>query len=272
MLLSRFQPHPLLAPHIAAIWQFESDAGLPASDLRMIVPNGRPKLIIPYRGALHSLIGGGASKHAESSITVVGALESPATIAASGPIGTIGIEFYAASAHLFLRLPLRSIANSVLQLPDLLGRDGVWLQRQIGERPAIEQKIGLIERFLLQRLRAGPADNALIAQAVGLIERSGGQIAIGQLCSALGYSKRYIDMRFAEQIGIGPKRLATIVRFQQLYRRWGQDAGAALDRLEACDAYYDQAHFIKEFRRFTGFSPAAFTRQANEFGRLFYRA
>jgi AraC-like DNA-binding protein len=78
-----------------------------------------------------------------------------------------------------------------------------------------------------------------------------------------------LDLLFNRHVGLSPKVLAAIYRFQKFYRKWAQ--GLTYDALkeELYDYYYDQAHFTKEFKRMTGYSPQKFTLQiSNEFGRL----
>ena len=87
------------------------------------------------------------------------------------------------------------------------------------------------------------------------IYKSKGLINIQDLCEQSGYSKRYLDLRFADHVGVGPKVLTRIVRFVPLFRSYlGRDGHGAL-RGGLADQYYDQSHFIWEFRRFTGRSP-----------------
>jgi methylphosphotriester-DNA--protein-cysteine methyltransferase len=73
---------------------------------------------------------------------------------------------------------------------------------------------------------------------------------------------------FKERVGLSPKVLAGIFRFQRFYRKWAEGRSFDLLRDDLYDYYYDQAHFTKEFRKMTGHSPRKFSREVpNEFGR-----
>lgn len=259
MKLQNLPIHPLLTPHIEKMWHFESPVGLPERDLRTVVPNARPKLIVPFHGSLTSL------GQTFGEICVVGMMESPVVIASSQAVSALGIEFKPASAYRFLQFPLQDITNAVYSLTAVFDLPGRSLQQTVTDAPTFERKIQAVEQFLIQRLSDSPV--SFIDHAVHLIQTHHGLLSIRELCSELGYSKRHVDKKFGEWLGISPKMLARIVRFQQFYQYWGMQEGYP----DIYTAYYDQAHFIKEFKAFTGDAPLAYARKTNQFGWLFYR-
>ena len=74
-----------------------------------------------------------------------------------------------------------------------------------------------------------------------------------------------------EKVGLSPKSLSSVIRFMQFYEQWAKNPGADFFKNDMYNYFYDQAHFIKEFKRFTGLSPLKFTKSENEFGRVFYK-
>ena len=90
-----------------------------------------------------------------------------------------------------------------------------------------------------------------------------GLTTIKQLEKKTGYSKRYLDMLFKNHLGISPKKLATIQRFQHFYKHFEGD------NIDIYDLYYDQSHFINEFKRYTGLTPHQYSKMNNDFGRHF---
>jgi Domain of unknown function (DUF6597) len=100
MLLERFRPSPALSPHVETIGLFESTGGLPSGDLRTIVPNARPKLIIPFRGNQLIAVDGHVALHRESTITVTGMMNGPVVVQTNErDIGIIGVEFKTAKRN-----------------------------------------------------------------------------------------------------------------------------------------------------------------------------
>lgn len=94
-------------------------------------------------------------------------------------------------------------------------------------------------------------------------------IRVQELAAHVGYTKRYLDRLFQEHVGVSPKSLASILRFQEVYQVWMQHQSPTIFRNQWPVYYYDQSHFIKEFKRFTGFTPQQYIGIVNEFGKAF---
>ncbi len=78
-------------------------------------------------------------------------------------------------------------------------------------------------------------------------------------------------MKFIERVGACPKNLSEILRFQTVYRALTSDSSRVLDPKLFYDYYYDQSHFIRNFKRFTGMSPLKLAKAVNNFGKLYYK-
>jgi methylphosphotriester-DNA--protein-cysteine methyltransferase len=78
-------------------------------------------------------------------------------------------------------------------------------------------------------------------------------------------------MKFQEKIGVSPKTLCAITRFTYVYQTLANHPNEILLNKSFYNLYYDQSHFIKEFRRFTGLPPTMFEKNINDFGKIFYK-
>jgi len=85
-----------------------------------------------------------------------------------------------------------------------------------------------------------------------------------------GYSGRWLYEKFIEKVGLSPKSFS-VVRFMEFYENWAKKPGADFFNENIYDYFYDQSHFIKEVKRFTGLSPLKFVKSGNEFGKIFYK-
>ena len=114
-------------------------------------------------------------------------------------------------------------------------------------------------------------NDALLEAAVGCVLRNAGRISVDALAREVRVGPRDLERRFQEKVGLGPKRFCRIVRFQDVFRQGGLDedawAGVAVD----C-GYYDQPHFIKEFKRITGETPPEFFSRLDPVAGFFTRA
>ena len=112
-------------------------------------------------------------------------------------------------------------------------------------------RISLVEQFLIAQLEERPPD-LLVSRALELIHGSGGTIRISELASLLHTSASPLEKRFRQEVGASPKKFANIVRARQVLKAIenGQEGYAAY-----LSAFYDQAHFIKDFKKFAAVTP-----------------
>lgn len=253
------------------MWLFESNAGIPSGDMRTIVPNGLMKMIISYRGSLTSRRQGTFMRVApEGSITLVGLQEQPVTIDSAGPTGTVGIEFKPASAYRLFPFSLKEIRNSVVLGDEVLGGHASEVQRRLADDPTVDGKVAIVQQYLLSILRDSERSDPLVEWAVREIRRTRGTVGILDLCRESGYSKRYLDLRFADHVGLNPKRFPGITRFLPVFRSLAQ-RNVSHKQLEIPEWCYDQSHYIREFKRYTGRSPGSYLGALNDFGEIFHR-
>jgi AraC-like DNA-binding protein len=113
--------------------------------------------------------------------------------------------------------------------------------------------------LMLGRLEGGPRPAPEVAWAWRRLVASGGGIPIGRLAAEVGWSHKHLITQFRQQVGLRPKTAARLVRFHRVWRRLDQSGGRPVWAELAQEAgYADQAHLIREFRRFTGMTPTQF--------------
>jgi len=171
----------------------------------------------------------------------------------------IQINFTLLGAYRFLNLTMSDIANRCLDLGDLLGTSAVdRFADALQDAEDWSARFDLIDRFLLERLGRGRPMSPDIAWALKNLEASHGARSIGALSRALSCSRKTLIQRFHAQIGLSPKSVANILRFAFAVERIrAADEESWADLAVAC-GYYDQAHFNRDFRRFSGRTPREF--------------
>jgi transcriptional regulator GlxA family with amidase domain len=126
-----------------------------------------------------------------------------------------------------------------------------------------------VENFLTTCVTSAEHDSRLMMLA-GKIVDSGGQVSVDQLASDAGISSRQLERRFLREVGIGPKLLGRIIRFQQVFRAVEQcDATWSAIAVEC--GYYDQAHLIRDFNQFAQQTPAVLLSNQSAFTESFTR-
>ena len=264
--------NPLLRNHIEKIWVLESSGKIPTEDMKVIVPNGRIKLIIPFRNGFYRLINGCYSSSKEQQINFVGIsnVSSIIDFEQDKPSGTIGIEFGLSSAYRFFSFSQSEAKNKMHSLEEVLGLLGKNIQQRIIDTTNVEQKIEIIQQFLI-KLLSKSVDDTVFDFCINKIKLSNGRITVNQLEKDTGYSRRWLNMKFYEKIGVNPKTLCAITRFTYIFQILANRPDEILLGKNFYNLYYDQAHFIKEFRRFTGSPPGTYEKNINDFGKIFYK-
>lgn len=163
------------------------------------------------------------------------------------PLGAIGV----------FRTPLRDLSNRIVSIEHVLGRDGRQLIANLEQSESWSERFDLIEDLLLKKLGLASQVDDAIRWSWDQLRRSEGAVSIGLLADETGWSRRHFAARFRDQIGLSPKLVARQLRFSSaanLLLRTNHSLADIAHRLE----YADQAHFTREFREFSGESPAQF--------------
>jgi len=188
---------------------------------------------------------------------VAGLHDGLATTAMGGEAACLQINLTPLGAHRLLGRPMTELSNRVVAFEDLLGSAGAELIRRLRAAPDWESRFVLIDRFLLRRLAGGQAVGE-IAFALGRLEASHGRIRIGALAGAMGVSRKRLIARFQAEVGLPPKTVARLYRFNRMIDLMGQGREAGLAELAAAAGYYDQAHFNRDFRDFARTTPGEY--------------
>ena len=157
-----------------------------------------------------------------------------------------------------LGVPMIDIANRVVELEDILGPEIRRLRERLHDAKSWERRFALLDKFLLSRLASGPDTNPRVIAAMQRLERTGGGAAIGDIADEVDLSRRQLIGAFNEQIGLSPKVVARLIRFDRVVQRL--QAGGTLAEVALDAGYYDQPHFNREFRQFAGIAPGDFVR------------
>ncbi len=258
-------PHPLLSPYVAQIHVFESSGRLPHEERKLIVPNANFKLTLTYRNGIVAGIGDNTFIQAENKLSLTGLIDLPVILDShqDAQTGTIIVEFNPLGAYRFFYLSYAEVKNEIVELADLIGNHAEELQSQLVEANSIILNLQILQKFLINQLEKTVAD-PIYDYCIGRISNSKGQISVAQLEKETGYSSRWLHTKFSEHLGTGPKNLSEIVRFKQFYQAYS--TGVKMQNLKEhiYHNYHDQSHFIRAFKRFTGFTPSDLQNSTNE--------
>jgi AraC-like DNA-binding protein len=170
------------------------------------------------------------------------------------------VTFTPLGASAFVRSSLEAFTGTTTDLARVIGGPGEVdaLHDQLMAADDRGQRVAVVEAFLLARIRVPVLDPAMMA-AIAWLERHRAPVRIGDLTRHLGLSHSALERRFRRLVGITPKRFASVMRLRRAValRRRGADFTAVAHAA----GYFDQSHFIHDFRRATGSAPHAFFRE-----------
>jgi AraC-like DNA-binding protein len=154
---------------------------------------------------------------------------------------------------------MKAISNGALDLGDVVGAPAARrVVEQLDEAPSWERRFDVLESLLAGRLVDAPEVSRGVEWAWRRLHATAGAADVGRLAAELEWSRKRIVERFRDEVGLPPKRLARILRFQTVLRRLDRDPAPRWVDVAQDSGYFDQAHLIHEFREFSGSTPTDF--------------
>lgn len=168
----------------------------------------------------------------------------------------LGIQFRPGGAFGFLAPPMQELRNLRVPLDDVWREGATELRERVLAAPGVDARFAAVERFLSARIACAKRPHPAVAFAVERLARAGPERAVAATVERTGLSQQHLIRLFSRQVGLTPKLFHRLMRFHRaldVANRLETDgwAGAAV----RC-GYFDQAHLIRDFRQFTGLTPA----------------
>jgi AraC-like DNA-binding protein len=244
-------PPPAGLRHVVHCFWFLRGAG-EAAQTQTLVPDGRSEIVIHLREPFALVDERGAARP-QASVLAAGQLLGPLKIAPSADADVIGIRFRTEAASAVLGGALAEVTGLVAPLAEVKpGLEAGLLDAAARERTP-EARAQALSRALARAAPGGPAP--LVRGAVAGLENPG---RIRALARGLGTTARTLERRVLDATGLSPRALRAVLRFRRVFRRLDRSPAGSWARVAVENGYYDQAHMIREFRRFAGVAPGRF--------------
>ena len=248
MRYAEHAPPDALASVLHCLWTFEDVA--PEGAPQRIVPDGRCELIVhlgnPYREA--------GARAAQPRVLFAGQLTSPLWLAATGPCSVVAARFHPGAARAFVGFSMRHATDRRLAV------EAGGLVETLEREPSMATRAQALASWLGERLGHAGQDDTVARAAAARIESTRGDVGIEELARECGLGRRQLERRFGDQVGIGPALLATVFRFRRVFDLIEHDSTRPWTDAALAAGYFDQSHFIRDFRRFVGCTPSEFQR------------
>ena len=263
-----FEPSQELNTLVKCYWTLESPKN-ENQQRQTIVPDGCMEMIFHYGDLYKQYIENGKSI-IQPKCFVIGQLTRPLEIEPTGKTGIFSVRFHPEGFLPFATIPIKEMENTAASLEKLFGKDGLEVEQNILNADSTSERINHIETFLLNRLAGTKIIDCIIKSTIETILTANGQLPIDELSKQTNINRRQLQRKFSSTIGLSPKQLSKTIRLQATLKMLLNKKFTSLTALAYEGEYYDQAHFIKDFKEFTGLTPKEFYGNNLKMSSLFY--
>jgi AraC-like DNA-binding protein len=190
---------------------------------------------------------------------VLGQTMEPFYIQPTGYVHTFAVSFYPSGFAHFVTEPIQNLRNKETPISLLFGeQEAADLEKKIIEARDTGNRIRIIETFLISKLTNKNTIDQIVTSTIDILLSTKGKISINRVLNDDSSQRRQLERKFLSQIGISPKQLSKVIRMQWALKLLLNEEDESLTTIAYESEYYDQSHFIKDFREFTGVSPREF--------------
>ena len=256
MVINQYKPTGILSKFIRYYWSIEACANEPLHTER-VLPLGNVDLMFHYKNSF-LIQKEGKSVFRQSAANLGGLSTTFAHVSTAGETGMICVSFFPFGACHFFNLPLTEIAEQQIGLENIFRDTGEILDK-IYCAGSMNERISFLESYLVSKIAyIGDYENLLMVKSIDLIEQSKGQISAFMLADKLALSPKSLERKFNYYIGKSPKQYSKIIRFKNILDQLKSPNQHSLTRIAIENGYFDQSHFTRDFKKFTGYSPRDF--------------
>jgi AraC-like DNA-binding protein len=253
MIYREFRPSPALHALVDRLWWLEGPAELIGAE--PIPPDGRTEIIVHGADAFAARDGSGGW-HVQDRVLLAGQATHAVAVRPRGYARLVGARLHPTGAFAFFGVPQDELTDSIAELRVIDSRLARTLRDDVATRENGSEMITALDRALV---KAAPAQMAVspVNNAVALALGRRGLMKVSEMAGVLDLSARQLERVFREQIGLRPKLFLRVLRFQEVLRSLRDGSQSTWADVAARHGFYDQAHFIRDFKEFVGESPGA---------------
>ncbi|NQX98826.1 MAG: helix-turn-helix transcriptional regulator [Flavobacteriales bacterium] len=265
-----FQPHPDLSALVKFYWTLEVPFD-PANQKQKIIPDGCIEMTFNLEDKIKRYTSENEFIVHPNSM-VMGQRTKSYYIEPIGNVNSFAICFYPYGFANFACTPLENLVDIETPIENLFGQIlAKELEQKIVQAASTQERIAIIETFLLNELNQNKTIENLVKTTVDTLLATNGNTSINKILKDELSKRRQLERNFKKQIGISPKQLGKVLRFQTALKMILNDK-ENLTNIAYESEYFDQAHFIKDFKEFVGTTPKEFLGNENmALSTLFYK-
>lgn len=269
MTPAHFAPHPALLEFIDSVFVFDIHfrAGTGPSPIYPFVPTHNRFLCFYLQDQVRVRKQTGDFLPRARSI-IIGPQLTPVTLDLGQHHQTVIVNLKPAGMYRLLGIPMAELVECDYDARQVMGREIDELLDRLHEGRNPEQRNATVQRYLLGKLRQLrpllPFDLAMLRQV-----RASGNLPIEQVAAHACLSVRQFERKSHERLGLSPKLFSRLIRFSHAYKYKESAPHTSWTTIAHRCGYFDQMHFIRDFKFFAGYAPGLLTREGVEKSVLF---
>lgn len=247
------KPAAELAEIVRYFWVFEGEPSASEPYVLRTLASGCPEFIFHYKGKFSELKDG----HCDASFLagVHGQTNLFRRFATKETFGIFGVYLYPYALKLIFGIPALEFTNQLPDIRSLLGKTECSIKERMFHAKDNRERQQIMTSFLIGQKNSRCRKE--IAFAVRQVIDRKGNVDISELSSQCFVSHRQFERNFKEHTGFSAKSFARIIRFNSLFGDY-KTGDKSLTQIALDFGYYDQSHFIHDFRLFSGYNPRTY--------------
>lgn len=263
ILIHEYQPCESLKPFVELYWEGSFNTNESGQMSLQMIPNGCLELII-HLNDLHCDLNKDDTWSQTPDYMILGMCTQPHEVQFQGYVNVFAIRFKPEGLYNIFGLPVAMFKDSYEDMSLVLGHKFRDFSHRVKEEKGVAAMINRTEQYLLSCLRGTKIDFGYINLAADLIRKTKG-IRIEDLPGKVYISQRQLEREFKDKVGISPKHYLRITRINEVLRLLDTNQEMDLTRVAYYCGYFDQAHFINDFKSMTGKNPSIFIKEREQF-------
>jgi AraC-like DNA-binding protein len=187
-----------------------------------------------------------------------GVMEFPVVWKMTGNSKMFGIRLKPEAIPYFFKIPISSIYNYYISLDQVIGNQANTLLQMLQDARSSQEMIKIAEAFFSNLIAQHTADDQLFAQVLNKIRAQTTSVSVLEISEELFVGERQLQRIFKQKLGMSPKAYQRISRFRKAYHTIKENPATPWVEVVYRNGYSDQAHFIRDFKEFTGMPPAKY--------------
>ena len=254
-MIESIRPTGILSKYINNYFIVETDNSEDYLPNERVYPCGYATMVFHY-GSPSKFQKKNSSKYIEPNLVICGQQTNYYDLTLSGKTGMVLVVFRPHGLKSFFNFPITELLNENLSLQDLIKNEAVELEDKLFNAPNNKLRVIHLEKFLIKKLIHNN-EFERVEHAIKIIENSKGLIKTQDIAHEVCLGIKQFERTFSKYVGVNPKKFASIVRFQNVIQINSKNK-RTLSQIAVDNGYYDQSHFIHDFKSLTGLTPKAF--------------